>query len=66
MEEARSLAVRRVEVQFSPQRTSSEILALAFQMLTCPAEVRLSNRSSVQTPPNQGCTETGQKQEVMR
>jgi hypothetical protein len=53
-------------VKFAPQRTSSEILALAFQMLTCPEEVRLSNCSSVQTPRSQGCFEARQVQEVTR
>jgi hypothetical protein len=39
MDEGRSLVPRRVEVKFSPQRTSSEILALAYQMLTGGKEV---------------------------
>lgn len=66
MEAARSLAPRRVEATFSPQRTSSEILALAFQRLTDGEPVRQARLLSAQAPYEQGCFEANQVQEATR
>jgi hypothetical protein len=66
MEAARSLAPRRVEVTFSPQRTSSEILALAFRRLTEGEAVRPPHVGRGQAPREQGCVEANQAQEVTR
>ena len=66
MDEARSLAPRRVEVKFAPQRMSGEILALAFQLLTCQEDVRLSSCGGVQTQRQQGCFEARKIREVTR
>lgn len=52
MEEARSLAPRRVVATFAPQRTSGEILAQAFERLTLGGAAESQDGSSVQSPRN--------------
>ena len=50
MEEARSLAPRRVVATFAPQRISGEILAQAFERLTLSGAAESSDGRSVQRP----------------
>jgi hypothetical protein len=66
MEEARSLILRRVKVEYAPQRTASEILALAFGLLTDRNQSRPLDRNSVQARVNRESIEGSSLQEVIQ
>lgn len=67
MEEAGSSLSRRVVIDFAPQRTHQEILALAFEWLTTNQETRRSvGGDSVQTQSQQGTSQVPSYQEMRR
>lgn len=66
MEEARSLDSRRIQIEYAPQRTANEILALAFELLTSEERSRRADRNSVQPRQKQDRSEVSFLQEVMR
>ena len=66
MEEARSSVVRRVTVDFVPQRTADAILALAFEWLIHNDQSARVNDDSVQNEAKRGTSRVSLIQEVMR
>ena len=65
MEEARSLGHRRVNAEYIPRRTSCEILAIAFQLVTEEKVPLAAETSSVQ-PERRKKFETLSHMEVRR
>ena len=67
MEEARSLVSRPVKIEYAPQRTANEILALAFELLwSFKGHTQRPGHDSVQGGQKQDRSEGRSFLEVMR